>query len=182
MMLSNDIDLIQVNTANCFKVELGTSLGNEINIEAEIEGEYVQDLDLKVRTIGSTILVEAGFAPNFENPNDKLSAHKVVSIILKLSIPLYRNVEIYGTNSRVEVNGKFNKLNVTLSDGICELNNIQGNATVRTQSGAIKVFAKAAIIKAKSKYGNVELNTIPKGISQYDLQTVTGDIELSKTE
>ena len=90
-MLSNDIDLIQFNTANCFKVELGTSLGNEINIEAEIDGEYVKDLDLKVRTIGSTILVEAGFAPNFENPNDKLSAHKVVSITLKLSFRRFRN-------------------------------------------------------------------------------------------
>lgn len=182
MILADNINLIQVNTSNCFNVELNTNLGKEINVEAEIEGEYVKDLDLEVRIVGSTILIEAGFVPSFENPNDKLSAHKVVSILLKLTIPSYKNVEIYGTNSRVVVNGKFKELNISLSDGVCELNNIQGNAFVKTQSGTIKVLANAAIIKAESKYGIVELNPIPLGISNYELHTVTGNIELSKTE
>jgi len=182
MILADGINLIQVNTANCFKVILNTSIGKEINIESEIEGEYVKDLDLNVRTMGSTIFIEAGFIPSFENPNDKLSAHKVVSILLKLTIPLYKNVELYGTNSRIVVNGKFKELKVSLSDGICELNDIQGNAFVKTQSGAIKVLASAAVIKAESKYGIVDVNPIPQGSSNYELQTVTGNIELSKTE
>ena len=81
-----------MNAANCFKVEFHTGDGNEINIEAEIEGEYSQDLDLKVNTNGTTVLIEAGFAPSFENPNDKLSAHKVVSILLKITIPYFKKL------------------------------------------------------------------------------------------
>ena len=179
---ANDISLVQVNAANCFKVEFHTGDGNEINIEAEIEGEYSQDLDLKVNTNGTTVLIEAGFAPSFENPNDKLSAHKVVSILLKITIPYFKKLEVYGTNSRVILEGKYKELDVSLSDGECELHNIVGNANVKTQSGSIRVFARSAQINANSKYGKVSFNPIPEGLFIYKLQTVTGNIELSKTE
>tara|TARA_R110002050_G_scaffold139285_1_gene263455 strand:+ start:3564 stop:4154 length:591 start_codon:yes stop_codon:yes gene_type:complete len=179
---ANDISLVQVNAANCFKVEFHTGDGNEINIEAEIEGEYSQDLDLKVNTNGTTVLIEAGFAPSFENPNDKLSAHKVVSILLKITIPYFKKLEVYGTNSRVILEGKYKELDVSLSDGECELHNIVGNANVKTQSGSIRVFARSAQINANSKYGIVSFNPIPEGLFIYKLQTVTGNIELSKTE
>ncbi|SEK91802.1 hypothetical protein SAMN04488008_102434 [Maribacter orientalis] len=179
---ANDISLIQVNAANCFKVEFHTGDSNEITIEAEIEGEYSQDLDLEVNTSGTTVLIEAGFAPSFEYPNDKLSAHKVVSILLKLTIPSFKEVEVYGTNSRVILEGKYKELDVSLSDGECELHNILGNANVKTQSGTINVFAKSAQINANSKYGKVSFNPIPEGLFIYKLQTVTGNIELSKTE
>lgn len=179
---ANDISLVQVNASNCFKVEFHTVEGNAIAIEAEIEGEYSQDLDLEVNTSGTTVLIEAGFAPSFENPNDKLSAHKVVSILLKLTIPSFKEVEVYGTNSRVILEGKYKELDVSLSDGECELHNIEGNANVKTQSGTINVLAKSAQINANSKYGKVSFNPIPEGLFIYKLQTVTGNIELSKTE
>tara|TARA_R110000765_G_scaffold5454_9_gene17062 strand:- start:337 stop:885 length:549 start_codon:yes stop_codon:yes gene_type:complete len=182
MILEQDISLIQVNSANCFKIEMHTGQGNEVAIEAEIEGEYSQDLDLKVDVNGSTILIEAGFVPSFKNPNDKLSAHKVISIMLKLTIPKNKNVELYGTNSRVVIDGTYKEVNVALSDGVCQLNEVLGNVSVRTQSGSIGVLAKSAQIEANSKYGKVSLNLIPKGLPIYKLQTVTGNIELIKTE
>ncbi len=181
-IFADNISLVQVNTANCFEVEIHTSQGDDVIIEAEMEGEYSQDLDLEVNTNGSTLIIEAGFTPSFENPNDKLSAHKVVSILLKLTIPFYKNVEIYGTNSRVVIEGKYKELNISLSDGACELKSIMGNASVKTQSGFINVFAESAHIDAKSKYGKVSFNPIPEGFSIYRLQTVTGNIQLSKTE
>jgi hypothetical protein len=182
LIFAQDISLVQVNTANCFRIEMHTGQGNELGIEAEIEGEYSQDLDVKVNTNGSTILIEAGFVPSFENPNDKLSAHKVISILLKLTIPKNIDVEIYGTNSRVIIDGTYKEVNVALSDGACQLNEVVGNVSIRTQSGSIGVFAKSAEIEANSKYGKVSLNLIPKGLSIYNLQTVTGNIELIKTE
>jgi hypothetical protein len=174
--------LIQINTANCFEVNLNTRSGKEVTVEAEMEGEYSKDLDLEISTSGSTLLIEANFVPNFENPNDKLSAHKVVSILLDVTLPSSKNVKVYGTNSRVLAKGKYKELEVTLSDGTCELHNVFGEVQIKTQSGTIIVLAKAAAINAVSKYGTVEFNPIPNGISIYKLQTVTGNIELSKTE
>ncbi|APQ17122.1 DUF4097 family beta strand repeat-containing protein [Maribacter hydrothermalis] len=177
------ISLIQVNTANCFKVELHSTASKNVNIEAEIEGEYSQDLNIEVTTIGSTLLIEAGFVPSFENPNDKLSAHKVVSIILHVTIPSNKNIELFGTNSHVIIYGEYNEVAVSLSDGNCELNNVLGDVKVKTQSGAIKILSKSAKINAKSKFGKVSFNPIPFNSSfNYEIQTVTGNIELSKTE
>lgn len=182
MILADDINLIQVNTANCFEVNVDTFYGKEVTVEAEIEGEYSKDLDLELKTSGATIFVEANFTPSFENPNDKLSAHKVVSILLNITVPLSKNIEIYGTNSRVKIQGKFKELAVILADGTCELNNVKGNVNVKTQSGNILVRCEAAEIETASRYGKVALNPIPNGTSNYKLQTVTGNIELSKTE
>jgi hypothetical protein len=182
VIFTQGISLVQLNSANCFKVEVHTGQGNEVVIEAEIEGEYTQDLDLKVNTNGTAILIEAGFVPSFENPNDKLSAHKVISILLKLTIPKNKDLEIYGTNSRVIINGIYNEVYVALSDGVCQLNEVVGNVSVRTQRGSIGVLTKSAQIEANSKYGKVSLNLIPKGLSVYKLQTVTGNIELIKTK
>lgn len=181
-ILAAHIGLIQVDATNCFIVEVRTNKGNEITIEAEMEGEYSQDLDLEVSTNGVTLIVETGFSPSFENPNDKLSAHKVVSILLKLNIPQYKQLEIFGTNSRVEVEGVFKELNISLSDGTCVLNKVEANAKVKSQSGHIEIISDGAQISAESKYGTVSSNTIPYGNSIFKLQTVTGNIDLSKTE
>ncbi|WP_405412136.1 hypothetical protein [Maribacter sp. Asnod1-A12] len=181
-VLASNIDLIQIDAANCFIVEVNTVVGNEINVEAEMEGEYSQDLDLEVVTNGTTLLIKAGFTPNFENPNDKLSAHKVISILLRLTMPLHKKVEVFGTNSRVNIEGEYKELNITLSDGACLLKNVQAKANVKTQSGSVKVISNAANVKAISKYGTVSANPIPIGHSTFKVQTVTGNIDLSKTE
>lgn len=182
MVLADAINLIQVNTANCFEVNVNTQYGNQVTVEAKIEGEYTKDLDLELSTSGATIFVETNFNPSFESPNDKLSAHKVISILLNITVPFSKNIEVYGTNSRVKVQGKYEDVAVILSDGTCELYNVYGKVSVKTQSGTIVVQSEAAEIEAESRYGKVELNPIPYGTSNYKLQTITGNIELSKTE
>lgn len=64
----------------------------------------------------------------------------------------------------------------------CFLNNVLGSTKVKTQSGNISVVAKAADITTASKYGDVSRNPIPFGTSSFLLETITGNILLSKTE
>ncbi len=182
LILADHVDVIQINTANCFSVRIQTSKGKEVTVNAEIEGEYSKDLDLKMATNGNTLDVAAGFTPNFENPNDKLSAHKVVSIALTISIPNWKKVDVYGTNSRVSVTGMYTELNVSLSDGDCNLTGVIGDIHAKTQSGTINLNAEQANIFATSKYGQVSSNPIPTGNSEFILESVTGNIQLSKTE
>ncbi|WP_419212950.1 DUF4097 family beta strand repeat-containing protein [Maribacter sp. X9] len=176
------INSILVDAANCFEVNLNTRFGKQVDIEAKMEGEYRNDIDLKARTNGTTLFIEVGFIPSFENPNDKLSAHKTVSILMDITVPSFKNIKVYGTNSRVNLQGEYKELLVTLSDGTCRLNDVSGNVVVKTQSGNIIAQAKSADIFAESKYGKVQMNPVPKGITNYKLQTITGNIELSKTE
>ena len=176
------VSSVQIDVTNCFEVQIETGDSDAIIVEATIDGEYRKDLVLNVKEEGTTVLLSAGFRPNFENPNDKLSAHKVVSISLKIKLPSYKNVNLFGTNSNIRATGTYKKLKITLNDGTSRLNKVEGNAEVSTQSGDIFVETEFAEILSNSKYGNVSKNEIPSGNNKYLLNTVTGDIHLKRIE
>ncbi len=181
-IIESQIDYIEVDATNCFDIRIETRAGNEMQIEAKIDGEYHKDLLLNLSEKGRTLQVSAGFQPGFVNPNDKLSAHKVISIALFIQVPQNKSVTINGTSCNVKAKGDYKSLDVSLNDGQCTLNQISTDAVVRTQSGDIVIKTKSASIQAESKYGEVDENTIPKGDNSYLLKSVTGNIRLIKTE
>ena len=182
VLLGESVTLIQVNAENCYEVILETVGGKAVEVDAQMDGEYSEDLQMNVSEEGNTLVLGAGFQPSFINPNDKLSAHKVVSIALKIKVPAYKNVEVYGKSSRIVAYGDYSRLDVTLSDGTCELHKVSEEVKVRTQSGNIIVYADSANIMAETKYGSYPKNPIPNGHDQYHLNSVTGNIVLNKTE
>ena len=151
-------------------------------VEATIDGEYKNHLLLKIYEEGSTMRVSAGFQPNFVNPNDKLSAHKVISIALKITVPRYKNVFVYGNSSNVTVKGAYTNLKITLADGRCILDDVSETVEVITQSGNIFVNSPRADIKTVTKYGKIYRDPIPEGDYQFNLNTTSGDINLKKIE
>jgi len=181
-IVDSTISSIQIDTANCFEVEVNTGSSDEIIVEAAIDGEYRRDLVLNVREEGTSVFVDAGFRQDFENPNDKLSAHKVVSIALAIKLPEHKIVRIFGTNTNVTNAGVYEDLKITLNDGTTYLNQVAGIVEVTSQSGNIFVESKSAEIYTKSKYGVINGDLIPKGNNKYVLNTVTGNIHLKRIE
>jgi len=183
-VLDPRVSTLQIDGTHCFEVLLDTSnsLGNTIVLEGKMDGEYSPDLQMNTSTQGSTMFINAGFRPVFELPNDKLGAHKVVSISLKVLVPSGKNVNVMGTSTMVSAHGQYGKLNITLSDGNCFLDHVAQETKVHTQSGSIGLVASAGHIEAHSKYGQVDKNPIPPGEDRFYLNSVTGDIHLNKTE
>lgn len=175
-------EYIQIDAANCYTLTMNTAQTNEVDVSASIEGEYAKDLLVSIEEEGTTVRISAGFHPNFINPNDKLSAHKVISIALEITVPQYKNVSVFGTHSEVQAEGKYTDLNIKLSDGRCILRNVSEAVQVNTQNGDIWLTALSGNVLAESAYGEVEQNQIPKGNNQYMLKTVEGNIHLRKTK
>ncbi len=173
---------IQLDAKNCYQVILETSKNRELIVKAEIEGEYQKDLVVKIEEDGSNVLVSTDFLPNFIAPNDKLSAHKVISIALKIIIPEYCEVNVFGTNSKVQATGIYKNLKVSLDTGDCVLNNVIESAEVKTQRGTITIVTREGKVDAESIYGIVKLSEIPEGNSRYKLASVEGNIYVKKTE
>tara|TARA_R110002051_G_scaffold325871_1_gene432717 strand:+ start:3986 stop:4606 length:621 start_codon:yes stop_codon:yes gene_type:complete len=173
---------IEINANNCFLVTITTAKTNEISVEAQMDGEYSNDLLLNVHEEGKTLLVNTSFSPVFELPNDKLAAHKVLSISLKISIPENMKVQLYGTHGTVNASGTYQNISVTLNDGNCVLRNVSYKAQVTTQSGTIELYTKSGSVTAVSKYGKVISEKMAKGIQHYSLNSVTGNIHIYKTE
>lgn len=177
-----EIESIQISANKCYQLDVETNTGNEILVSANIEGEYADDLLVTLSESGKTLLVNAAFNPNFEAPNDKLSAHKVVSIALDIKLPAYKQVYVYGTNCNVHVTGDYRYLNVKLSSGRCTLHNVSEDVTVRTQKGDIFLATPAGNVIAKSSYGKIRGEQIPRGNNRFILNTIQGNIHLSKTK
>lgn len=181
-MEGQGVSLIQIDSENCFKVELTTLAEKRIIVESDMDGEYMQNLLLNVLREGNTVWIGAGFQPNFRNPNDKLSAHKVVSISLKIAIPQYLDVSVRGSNSNISATGNYDNFEITLTDGVCTLDKVRGDITVSSQSGNIVLSTSEAEIQASSKYGEVDRELIPHGDNQFTLNSITGNISIRKTE
>ncbi len=181
-VLNPETSHVLINAANCFKIDLSTTASKEIVVEAHIEGEYKNDLLVKIEEEGPSIAISAGFHPNFIKPNDKLSAHKVISISLKLNIPENMKVSLLGTNTNVYAKGNYGDLQVTLDDGSCNIHAIHGTVHALTRSGDIHVRSKGANIVTNNSFGSISENNIPKGPNYFNLITTTGNIYLKKTE
>jgi len=181
-LINPNISFFRIDTNYCFEIEVYTSNTNEIVVEALIDGEYRKDLILKIMEEGSSVIVSTGFQPSFVHPNDKLSAHKVVSIALKINLPELRNVHVYGTSSNVTVTGLFTNLKVVLNDGRCTLNQVAENVNVTTQSGDITLNSTSGEIKAVTKYGKIYRERIPKSNNRFTLSTISGNINLNKID
>ena len=180
-ILNSSTSFIQIDLNNCFNIHLETLETNEMLVEAIIDGEYKEDLMLNVKEEGSTVLISAGFQPNFVPLNDKLSAHKVVSISLKVFLPRYKTVQLFGTNCNVFVSGAYQNLKVSLNDGQCTLFEVSELVEVITQSGNIFVNSTGATISASSKYGTIIKEQLPAGGDQFMLSTTTGNIRIKKS-
>lgn len=178
----NGFQFVQIDTKNCFQAEIVSSPGMAIEVEARIEGEYSNDLVIRLEEEGDNIAIGAEFQPSFQDPNDKLSAHKVVSIDLKVKIPNSTDVQVYGTSCNVALRGSFHNLEVVLNDGDCTLNQVRENVLVTTQSGNIQLNILQGQIKAATRYGEIYRDAIPKGRNRYELNTISGNINLIHTK
>lgn len=181
-IVNSTISFVQIDASNCFEIVMETADTNEMIIEAFIDGEYKKDLELVVKEDSSTLMVSSGFNPNFVNPNDKLSAHKVISIALKIKLPEYKNVLVFGTSCNVAIVGNYKNLKVTLDDGRCDLTQVSEISEITTQGGDIIVSSSKATIVATSAYGDVQENQIPVGNDHFILRSTTGNIYLKKIE
>ena len=167
---------VQIDAGNCFHIDLGTTEGDELIVEAFIEGEYSPDLTIKVEEDGNTLLVSTDFLPNFQAPNDKLSAHKVVSIALKVRLPRYSHLKLYGTYSNISASGLYQSLDIAVADGNCFVQAAAESAVIKTQSGEIRLSGIRGEISAQSKYGKVHQAKVPQGDYSYELYSIEGDI------
>jgi len=178
--LNPEVNAIHIDGTNLSVVQVATYSGKEVLVEATIEGEYTKDLFISLKEESPALYIAANFKPSFKKPNDKLSAHKVLSIVLNITIPKDRNVSFLGTNTNFHGRGKFTNLKVALTDGYCQLAQVSGAVSVVTQSGDILVSNTKGKFSLKSTYGIVEKDVMPPSKSHFNLSTSTGNIQVKK--
>ncbi|MBT0606976.1 DUF4097 family beta strand repeat-containing protein [Aequorivita echinoideorum] len=161
---------------------LSTKLKNII-IEARVSGENEENVVIQEIFEGSKLFISAAFMPFFEAEDDKLAAHKILSVSLQIHIPENFTIKINSKKASVFTVGNFEIIEMGLEEGNCVLQNFKGNAKLQTKSGDITVYAKEGVsAEAISKNGSVQ-NQLPKKRKFHiKAESINGSIMLLITE
>ncbi len=179
-LLNPDISSIHIDGTLVYQVDLETADTSEITVEAQMEGEYRKDLVVGFRESGSTLHVETQFGPEFHFPNDKLGAHKVVSVRMRIVLPHYQNTLLTARSCLVSVSGRYRDLDIVFSDGRCELFHTAENTHVKTASAPIIAHLRSGKVEAASRYGTVDIDPVPAGDHHLTLESTRGDIAIRR--
>ncbi|MBQ4819957.1 hypothetical protein [Aquimarina sp. MMG016] len=178
---TSEVEEVEIVLHNTFEIEIINNIEDKVIFNGVSEGEYENDILIKAKQYGKRIVLEDEIQPFSENHNDKLSAHKVFVVKVKLQIPDHLNVVIKSRIASLDINGEFKNLFAELDSGDCLLNSFIGNATINTLSGNINVFTENANIITSTKSGKINSENIT-GAYQINLKSISGNISVYKTK
>lgn len=178
VLLDPDVSSIVVDAGQSFALDLETGPSDQVTVEARMEGEYQGEVLVQTEQLGRTLRIGTGYSPAFDLPNDKLGAHKVLSVRLRVIFPENQQVEVYGGQCQVAASGVYRVLNIHIEDGGCRLDHRAGATRVETRSAPITARVSTGTIEASSRYGEVRIDPIPKGEPRYFFQSTRGDIRV----
>lgn len=182
VLLQPHISAIVIDGEQCFEIAVTTAASDQVTVEAEMEGEYQGEVLVRTETLGNTLHIGTGFSPVFELPNDKLGAHKVLSVRLKVTMPGQQRVTINGQFAAIETHGQFREVTIRASEGSCSLHHQAEQTRVETQGADIRVYTVRAVVEAFSRHGQVELDSMPPGDHRITLHSQNGDIRVTRVE
>ena len=99
---------------------------------------------------------------------------------MQLSIPKTIDLNIKSDIAQTKIEGQFPNVFIELKTGNCTLDPFFGNATINTINGSINIKTNNAKTIAKSKSGIVDVMQFKLTLHQLNLQTVNGNINVSK--
>ena len=176
------IGFLEVMADKVFDIGIIAVKSSTITITTWTEGEHNEQLLITANGQGDKMTIGCEYQPEFRNFNDKLSAHKIISVKMKLEVPenlvLYLSSEI--ANARIQ--GKFKMLTAELKSGFCILKDFYGNAIANTYNGDIVMETNFASVVAETKNGKLLLDAIVPGPHNIELKSVNGSITVTKTQ
>lgn len=176
------IATIVIEGDDVFNIKITSKPVKTITLKTKSEGEYSEDVVVLTSVKQDSLIISSAFQPLYVNHNDKLSAHKVLSIEAELTVPKNYNVYLKSKIANAEVIGNYKMLILELSQGNCSLKSFTGNAIVNTIEGQIILNTNYARVDAYTKTGVVTREEITSGNNEIKLNSVNGNISITNTK
>lgn len=180
---ASGIERLVIDADAVFIVSIISEKTTEISIRTKVAGETYENVLVTTSEANKTLTIGTSYSPYFKANNDKLAAHKVLSIEMQLIVPEFLDISINSEIASVKAKGVYNMLQIALDRGGCELTEFRGNASLQTKQGDIDVYAIGNIAgKGISKYGIVR-STLPlEGKHRIIAESRDGDVSLFQTK
>ena len=180
LLVSQSIETIYIDLNKVFSVSLQTSKDSVVKVETMSEGEYANNFVFQDKIENNSMLLSGSVFIGLAYPQDKLSAHKVHAIEVKLIVPENKQVVLTSDIANVNIEGVYESIFLNLYSGDVNAKSLKANTTIQTVSGDISISLSKGNTSCYSKYGKVTEDRIPEGILYYTLKSLKGNINLHK--
>ena len=144
------IDRIEITAPFSSKVQLDSHSEKTIQVTYRSEGEYQTQMGMLGQRNGNVLVFNEYRNPIFITSQDKLAAHKVIASQFHLTVPEQLYVSLYMKQGQLAVEGQFEKLQLKLLSGRCQLNLQHTAGRLETQSAPVEIRAQNMHIQAQS--------------------------------
>lgn len=173
------IDAIHIDSDLIFKITINARPTDQIQLYTIVDGETYASALVHSKVIDNHLEITTGRTPDFTPYNDKLSAHKVLSIELEISIPEDLNIDIHSTLAEVVLSGHYGTLLINLGRGGLIGRDIRfRESIINTISGNVTLSLDKANVSASSRNGLKNIDDIFKVGPQCTIESIHGDIEV----
>ncbi|WGD36005.1 hypothetical protein [Olleya sp. YS] len=179
---ASNINTLSIAGDNIFKIKVSNNVTNIISLKVKIEGEYAEQLVIVDSVTEDKITISSSFQPLFKNDNDKLSAHKVLSVEYEITVPKHVKLDIKSDIASVQISGQYPFVFIELNQGNCDLKQFVGDATINTIEGHITVETNNAKVEAFTKTGTKQIYQFKYITHTISCHTINGNIKVSKIE
>ncbi|WP_397363921.1 hypothetical protein [Olleya sp. R77988] len=179
---ATQLKTLTIDGQNVFKIKVSNSLDNTINLKVKIEGEYAKHLVIIDSITETQLFISSTFQPLFKNENDKLSAHKVLSVEYEITVPKHINLDIKSDIAFVQITGQYPSVFIELNQGNCNLKQFLGDAIINTIEGNITIETNNAKVEAFTKTGTVSNKFFINKNHQISCHSINGNIKITKIE
>jgi len=177
---ASEISTLEIISSTIYTIKITSEKTKKIKIITQIEGENYENVVLSIIEKEGGLKIETPYSLFFKPENDKLAAHKVISIEMELIVPETVQVNIVAPIASLTSQGKFKSISALLGSGNCVLKDFKGDALLKTKEGFIKVYCSEKTFgKAFSKKGKI-INELSKKESKYriEAESIEGNISL----
>lgn len=178
-----NLEVLQVDVKNIYNLNVVASNTNTFKAAMNSEGEFATQMVMNLIEAGSTWNVKVDFAPGFKPTDDKLGAHKVISVNLTLEIPEGKYLMVSGRCLKVELNGIFKQTDVFLDAGNIVARNFSAAGNLSTNEGNIKVYANSDVMAQVLGTSNRVINELTAPAAKnLSVKAANGSIKLRKAK
>ncbi|WP_124978861.1 hypothetical protein [Nonlabens xiamenensis] len=149
--------VVDIQLEEYLHLEITTHKQAQVKVNTFQTGEYHNSVVLNPRIIADTLKFSDPQSPEFNYPQDKLSAHKVVDGKARIYIPEGKKLVINARPADIDITGIYTSIYVNQQSGSCLIREIQGDLTYVSVYANLKAILKNYDIMASSKTGETQV-------------------------
>ena len=173
---SDNFDFVFLKLDFISHITINESISNSIYINYKQEGEFKENILLKVTHDNRELCIQEISSPMLKSYNDKLGVHKTVANTIDLLVPIDFKTIIKVNSCNINLKAPFSDINIEIEEGDINLNQKKIKGEIKSISANIFCVNPDIELLVSSKNGFVNGLYYSSIKPNLKVETIRGDI------